>query len=361
MPSFILRDLNPEFWRRVNEKAAAEGTTVKELILRLLSTWLGALAILTLVGCAYHAPDAPTVVVPVATAASTAPASIRVTVSTRADRQSDVVATVLSADGHVVPSVPVSFAIDAGTVTPSSMTTTSAGVAQTVASATSAATVTVSTGALSATTRVDAAPAPPAAPLPPATPPPVPLPPASVSITAATGTAGTSMLLQASALLGGVQATSYAWDFGDGGQATTASGQVQHVYLTAGTYQDSVIVTAADGRRASATGSVIINPAPVPTPTPTTPADQFVIALTCSVDLQKLASCNITPTLNGQIVASAAFSDINWDFGDGKTGPHTPPAITHQYTQPGIYTVLVNATSTAASNTARASTTLTVK
>ncbi len=41
MPSFILRGIDPAFWRRVKSKAAAEGVTIKALILRLLTTWLG--------------------------------------------------------------------------------------------------------------------------------------------------------------------------------------------------------------------------------------------------------------------------------------------------------------------------------
>jgi len=40
MPSFILRNLDPEFWAKVRTKADAEGTTVKAVILRLLSRWL---------------------------------------------------------------------------------------------------------------------------------------------------------------------------------------------------------------------------------------------------------------------------------------------------------------------------------
>jgi hypothetical protein len=40
MPSFILRDLDPEFWARVQAKAKAQNVRVKELILRLLADWL---------------------------------------------------------------------------------------------------------------------------------------------------------------------------------------------------------------------------------------------------------------------------------------------------------------------------------
>jgi hypothetical protein len=59
MPSFILRNLDPEFWAKVQAKATAEGVTVKALILRLLSQWLAVviLAVLT-VGCT--SPDEPT-------------------------------------------------------------------------------------------------------------------------------------------------------------------------------------------------------------------------------------------------------------------------------------------------------------
>lgn len=62
MPSFILRDLDPVFWRAVQAKAVAEGTTVKALILRLLTTWLAALVLVTLggAGCAAPLLSAPT-------------------------------------------------------------------------------------------------------------------------------------------------------------------------------------------------------------------------------------------------------------------------------------------------------------
>jgi hypothetical protein len=60
MPSFTLYDLNPEFWQRVQAKAAAEGSTVKAVILRLLAAWLAAVIVLSVTGCAYKNPTAPT-------------------------------------------------------------------------------------------------------------------------------------------------------------------------------------------------------------------------------------------------------------------------------------------------------------
>jgi hypothetical protein len=60
MPSFTLYDLNPEFWQRVQAKAAAEGSTVKAVILRLLAAWLAAMVLISVTGCAYKNPTAPT-------------------------------------------------------------------------------------------------------------------------------------------------------------------------------------------------------------------------------------------------------------------------------------------------------------
>ena len=39
-PSFILRDIDPELWRRVKSKAALEGITIKHVILKLLAKWV---------------------------------------------------------------------------------------------------------------------------------------------------------------------------------------------------------------------------------------------------------------------------------------------------------------------------------
>lgn len=70
MPSFILRNLDADFWGRVQAKAKAEGTTVKSLILRLLASWLG-VALIAVLSAACNAmqdsPVAPSVVAPAGT------------------------------------------------------------------------------------------------------------------------------------------------------------------------------------------------------------------------------------------------------------------------------------------------------
>jgi Bacterial Ig-like domain (group 1) len=64
MPSFILRNLNPACWSRVQARAAAEGTTVRAVILRRLSSFLGVLTLLATIGCAYDVPPPPVIVLP---------------------------------------------------------------------------------------------------------------------------------------------------------------------------------------------------------------------------------------------------------------------------------------------------------
>lgn len=40
MAAYILRDIDDDFWKRVKGKAALEGVSVKDLLLRLLADWM---------------------------------------------------------------------------------------------------------------------------------------------------------------------------------------------------------------------------------------------------------------------------------------------------------------------------------
>jgi hypothetical protein len=64
MSSFVLRKLDPEFWVRVQAKAAIEGLTVKALIVKLLTAWLAAVLILLVTACG-SSPTAPSAPPPV--------------------------------------------------------------------------------------------------------------------------------------------------------------------------------------------------------------------------------------------------------------------------------------------------------
>lgn len=39
--TYLLRDIDPDFWRRVKVKAAKEGVPIRSLLLSLLLAWLG--------------------------------------------------------------------------------------------------------------------------------------------------------------------------------------------------------------------------------------------------------------------------------------------------------------------------------
>ncbi len=40
MAAYILRDIDPELWKRVKSKAALEGVSLKALFERLLTAWV---------------------------------------------------------------------------------------------------------------------------------------------------------------------------------------------------------------------------------------------------------------------------------------------------------------------------------
>lgn len=40
MAAYILRDIDPDLWRKVKSKAAAQGLTAKDVILKLLAEWV---------------------------------------------------------------------------------------------------------------------------------------------------------------------------------------------------------------------------------------------------------------------------------------------------------------------------------
>lgn len=38
--NYYLKDVDPEFWRKVKSRAAAEGKSIKDVIIELLKKWL---------------------------------------------------------------------------------------------------------------------------------------------------------------------------------------------------------------------------------------------------------------------------------------------------------------------------------
>jgi PKD domain-containing protein len=290
MPSFILRNLDPIFWARVQAKAAAEGTTVKALILRLLTVWLAALVLVALsAGCAYKNPTGPSpaIVVP-----SASPASLQFQASTQADHTIALAVKALTIDGRFVSGVTVAFTTSTGSLSQDTAVTDATGLAHTVLSSSETATVEASAGSLTvSTTLLSSVPvalvgAPPVYPptvpspnIPPSTPPPppapLPAPPApappappalAVTLTCTPAAPGALTMCNLAATFGTVPIPSTAitrvdYDFGDGqSQTVTGSPLIAHTFTQVGTY---LIVASVDavtpaGPKGAVTSTAVI-------------------------------------------------------------------------------------------------------
>jgi gliding motility-associated-like protein len=120
-----------------------------------------------------------------------------------------------------------------------------------------------------------------------------------------------------------LNASSYSWDFGDGGTSTSAS--PTHPYTTAGFYNVRLIATSIGGCSDTVTinnGVVISNPVAAFTPSTLN---------TCLGNTINFTN-NTLPTVAGMV----------WSFGDGDTSTAFSPA--HSYTALGTYPVKLVAT-----------------
>jgi PKD repeat protein len=121
--------------------------------------------------------------------------------------------------------------------------------------------------------------------------------------------------------------TGYAWDFGDGVQA---SGQTQaHAYAEAGTYTVTLTVTDDRGTTNRTQQGVTVKAAPANL------APNAVVTATAT-DLTAKLDGSASADADGQVAAYA------WDFGDCSTG--TGPTPTHAYAVGGTYTVTLTVT-----------------
>ena len=126
--------------------------------------------------------------------------------------------------------------------------------------------------------------------------------------------------------------TSWSWNFGDGGTATTQS--PSHTYSAAGVYTVSLTATNASGSDPEVKNNYITVTAP-----PTAPTAQF----------------SATPT-SGQAPLPVQFTDAStgtptswaWNFGDGGTATTQSPS--HTYGTAGVYTVTLTATNASGSD-----------
>ncbi len=122
---------------------------------------------------------------------------------------------------------------------------------------------------------------------------------------------------------------SYAWNFGDGSQASGAV--VKHDFSAAGSYTVTLTVTDDRGQSASVSQSVSVV-------TSAAPKAEFVVS-------------PASPSVNERIYFNAAAStasvgrtivSYDWDYGQGRQD--SGKLVWHIYTQPGTYTVVLTVT-----------------
>lgn len=129
---------------------------------------------------------------------------------------------------------------------------------------------------------------------------------------------------------GTIDATSYAWSFGDG--STAAGTDVTHEYLAAGTY--TVTFSAADNEGAFGFASTTV----------TVSAEGANNAPTASFTYEcNELSCTFSPTVSDPD-PEGSIASLTWDFGDGTTLSSGTDPVTHDYTAAGEYSVTLTVT-----------------
>lgn len=126
---------------------------------------------------------------------------------------------------------------------------------------------------------------------------------------------------------GGTAPLSYLWNFGDSTFSTLTS--PTHTFTSAGTFNVTLLTTAANGLTASASQQIIIQAVPNPT---------FVAPISSNCAPASININNTTPSVAG--------SSYLWNFGNGSTSIlENPPAQT--YNTNGSFTVSLTITTSA--------------
>lgn len=128
-------------------------------------------------------------------------------------------------------------------------------------------------------------------------------------------------------------AVSYLWNFGDN---TTASGAtVTHTFYQIGNGYVALVVRDRRGAQSYTTVPVTVV---TQLPVARIHASTTSVAVGSTIMLDASASTAPTDRPGNRIVSYA------WDFGDGTQTTTTEPIVRHSYTQPGTYTVTMQAT-----------------
>jgi PKD repeat protein len=157
----------------------------------------------------------------------------------------------------------------------------------------------------------------------------------SVSFNASTSTAAA-----------GHSIVSYAWNFGDGGSATSAQATTTHTYATTGSFVVSLTVTDDAGNTASTTNPVAVGQGLSPsfTISPTNPK----------------TGANVFVNGSGSTtVGGASITQYDWDFGNGDRFVNGGVTHSDTYAVAGTYTITLTVHDSAG-RTATTSLTVTV-
>jgi PKD repeat protein len=127
-------------------------------------------------------------------------------------------------------------------------------------------------------------------------------------------------------------ATSWLWDFGDGGTSTAQN--PAHTYVTSGTYTVALTATGLGGPN-TITKPNYISTSPTPPPVADFSADNTAGTAPLGVQFTDLST--------------GVISTWSWDFGDGGTSTEQDPS--HNYATSGTYTVSLTVTGPGGDNT----------
>jgi len=158
------------------------------------------------------------------------------------------------------------------------------------------------------------------------------IPPAPVADFSATPTNGTAPLNVTFTDLSTHGPTSWSWNFGDGGTATTQ--HPAHVYNSVGVYTVSLAVTSPYGSDSEVKSNHIS------VRHPDAPVADFGGSPTAGT---------IPLTVNFTDTSTKTPTSWSWTFGDGGASADKNPS--HQYANPGLYTVALTATNVYGSDT----------
>jgi hypothetical protein len=375
MPSFILRNLDPDFWGRVQAKAKAEHTSVYDLIIRLLSAWLAAILLLSTIACGKELVTAPSgVQQPAAGVPTRMELSANPGIGTEGGTGT-IIARVFDRFSAALAQQTVTFTADAGTLGAGQAVTDEKGFARTTISGPAGSIrITATTGAIEMKALLAMQPVPAGAPefppltqpeLPKPTPPPPPPPPVpSYGVTVVASPAslvlnGSSTLTATVTAVNGapMPPTTFAWDCDGNGTAEIPNGSNSQActYTTSGPVKSRVTVSTGTVSGSGAVDVTVAAAAPlfvsisIPTPSP-------VVA-------------NVDSTYTGTVSSSGSIpASLQWEWdedGDGTAdafatgGSFNSRAI--GFTSTGPHTVKLTVRDPATGRTASTSRSVTVQ